>query len=57
MRLLKCVNNTGEVSLTNDLVSDDVILRYAQCTRGADAEEVSFKGMIDSTGTSKPGYV
>ena len=57
MRLLKCVNNTGEVSLTNDLVSDDVILRYAQCTRGADPEEVSFKGMIDSTGTSKPGYV
>ena len=57
MRLLKC-NNTGEFSLTNNLVSDDAIPRYAilSHTWGTDAEEVSFKDMMDGTGTSKPGY-
>ena len=39
---------------------DDTIPRYAilshTCTWGTDAEEVSFKDMIDGTGTSKPGY-
>jgi hypothetical protein len=48
MRLLKR-DNTGEFSLTNNLVSDDAIPRYAilSHTWGADAEEVSFKDMID----------
>ena len=57
MRLLKC-DNPGEFSLTNNLVGDDAIPRYAilSHTWGADAEEVSFKDMIDGTGTSKPGY-
>ena len=57
MHLLKC-DNTGEFSLTNYLVSDDAIPRYAilSHTWGADAEEVNFKDMIDGTGTSKPGY-
>jgi hypothetical protein len=60
MRLLKPANNIQASSTytTNDLVRDDVIPRYAilSHTWGADAEEVSFKDMIDGTGTSKPGY-
>ena len=57
MRFLKR-DNTGKFSLTKDLVRDDVIPRYAilSHTWGADTEEVSFKDMIDGTGTSKPGY-
>jgi Heterokaryon incompatibility protein (HET) len=57
MRLLKR-DNRGEFSLTKDLVSDDMIPRYAilSHTWGADTEEVSFKDMIDGTGISKPGY-
>ena len=57
MRLLKR-NNTGEFSLTKDLVSDDMIPRYAilSHTWGVDTEEVSFKDMIDGTGMRKPGY-
>jgi Heterokaryon incompatibility protein (HET) len=57
MRLLKR-NNTGEFSLTKDLVSDDMIPRYAilSHTWGADIEEVSFKDMMDGTGMKKPGY-
>ena len=57
MRLLKR-SKTGEFSLTKDLVSDDMIPRYAilSHTWGADTEEVSFKDMMDGTGTSKPGY-
>ena len=56
MRLLKH-NNTGEFSLTRDLVKDE-IPRYAilSHTWGEDTEEVSFKDMMDGTGTSKPGY-
>ena len=56
MRLLKC-DNPGEFSLTN-IVSNDAIPGYAilSHTWGADAEEVSFKDMINGTGTSKPGY-
>ncbi|KAN0072671.1 P-loop containing nucleoside triphosphate hydrolase protein [Elaphomyces granulatus] len=55
MRLLKC-DDTGEFSL--DLVSDNARPPYAilSHTWGADAEEVSFKDMIDGTGTSKSGY-
>jgi hypothetical protein len=58
MRLLKR-NNTGEFSLTKDLVSEDMIPRYAilSHTWGVDTEEVSFKDMIDGTGISNPaGY-
>jgi hypothetical protein len=57
MRLLKR-NNIGEFGLTKDLVSDDMIPRYAilSHTWGADIEEVSFKDMMDGTGMKKPGY-
>ena len=57
MRLLRC-DKLGEFSLTNNLVSDDAIPRYAilSHTWGAGAEEVNFKDMIDGTGISKPGY-
>ena len=58
MRLLKR-NNTGEFSLTKDLVSDhEGIPRYAilSHTWGADTEEVSFKDLMDGTGISKSGY-
>jgi Heterokaryon incompatibility protein (HET) len=58
MRLLKR-NNTGEFSLTKDLLfSDDYIPRYAilSHTWRAETEEVSFKDMMDGTGMTKPGY-
>ena len=57
MRLLKR-NNTGGFGLTNDLVSDDAIPRYAilSHTWGTDTEEVSFKDMMDGIGMRKPGY-
>ena len=58
MRLLKR-DNTGKFSLTSrDLVKDDKVPRYAilSHTWGEDSEEVSFKDMMDGTGTSKPGY-
>jgi hypothetical protein len=57
MRLLKR-NNTGGFSLTKDIVSDDMIPRYAilSHTWGADTEEVTLKDMIDGSGISKPGY-
>jgi heterokaryon incompatibility protein (HET) len=57
MRLLK-FNNTGEVSLTEDLLVSDDIPRYAilSHTWGIHTEEVSFKDMMDGTGKTKPGY-
>ena len=57
MRLLKS-NNTGEFSLTKDLLVSDDIPRYAilSHTWGADTEEVSFKDMMDGTGKRKSGY-
>ncbi|KAN0083094.1 hypothetical protein V8E54_002182 [Elaphomyces granulatus] len=57
MRLLKG-NNTGEISLTKDLLVSDDIPRYAilSHTWGADTEEVSFKDMMDGTGKRKTGY-
>ncbi|KAN0078858.1 HET domain containing protein [Elaphomyces granulatus] len=57
MRLLKG-NNTGEFSLTKDLLVSDDIPRYAilSHTWGADTEEVSFKDMMDGTGKRKTGY-
>jgi heterokaryon incompatibility protein (HET) len=57
MRLLRG-NNTGEFSLTKDLLVSDNIPRYAilSHTWGADTEEVSFKDMMDGTGKRKTGY-
>ena len=58
MRLLER-NNASEFSLTKDLLfSDDAILRYAilSHTWGAETEEVSFKDMMDGTGTRKAAY-
>jgi hypothetical protein len=50
MRLLKR-DNTGEFSLTRDLVEDDKIPRMLYF-RTQDSEEDT----MDGTGTSKPGY-
>ncbi|KAN0071560.1 HET domain containing protein [Elaphomyces granulatus] len=57
MRLLKG-NNTGEISLTKDLLVSDDIPHYAifSHTWGTDTEEVSFKDMMDGTGKRKTGY-
>ncbi|KAN0072275.1 HET domain containing protein [Elaphomyces granulatus] len=57
MRLLKS-DNTGEYSLTEDLLVSDDIPCYAilSHTWGAYMEEVSFKDIMDGTGKSKPGY-
>ena len=57
MRLLRS-NNTGDFSLTKDLLVSDDIPRYAilSHTWGADTEEVSFKDMMDGTSKRKPGY-
>jgi hypothetical protein len=57
MRLL-LHSDTGEFSLTKDLVGDDTILPYAilSHTWGADAEEVTFEDITNGTGKDKPGY-
>ncbi|OCK73542.1 HET-domain-containing protein [Lepidopterella palustris CBS 459.81] len=57
MRLLRR-SNTGEFSLTKDLVGDETIPPYAilSHTWGADAEEVTFEDMTNGTGKDKPGY-
>ncbi|KAF2193662.1 WD40 repeat-like protein [Zopfia rhizophila CBS 207.26] len=57
MRLL-LHSNTGEVSLTKDLVGNDVIPPYAilSHTWGADTEEVTFEDLTSGTGKDKPGY-
>ena len=56
MRLLER-NSTGELSLTEDFVGDN-IPEYAilSHTWGADTEEVTFKDLIDGTGKDKSGY-
>ncbi|KAI0532365.1 hypothetical protein GGR58DRAFT_490623 [Xylaria digitata] len=55
MRLLER-NNDGDFSLTEHFGDD--IPRYAilSHTWGADAEEVTFKNLMDGTGKSKAGY-
>jgi len=55
MRLLER-NNGGKFSLTKDF--NDNIPRYAilSHTWGADAEEVTFKDLVDGTGKDKAGY-
>jgi hypothetical protein len=57
MRLLQR-SETGEFSLTEDLVGDDPTPRYAilSHTWGLDTEEVTFEDMINGTGEKKPGY-
>jgi hypothetical protein len=57
MRLL-LRSNTGEFSLTKDLVGNDTIPPYAilSHTWGVDAEEVTFEDMTNGTGKDKPGY-
>ena len=56
MRLLER-NNAGQLSLTKDLIGDD-IPKYAALshTWGVDTEEVTFKDMMDGTGEDKSGF-
>ena len=56
MRLLER-NSAGQLSLTKDLIGDD-IPKYAilSHTWGVDTEEVTFKDMIDGIGEDKSGY-
>ncbi|KAH8762778.1 hypothetical protein BGZ57DRAFT_943814 [Hyaloscypha finlandica] len=50
-------NSAGQLSLTKDLIGDD-IPKYAILSHiwGMDAEEVTFRDMIDGTSEDKPGY-
>jgi len=54
MRLLEC--NDGKFKLAKDLVHN--IPRYAilSHTWGPDAEEVTFRDLVDGTGEDKIGY-
>jgi hypothetical protein len=56
MRLLER-NNTGDFSLTEDIVEDDEKPPYAILSHTWKAgEEVAFEELIDGTGKGKPGY-
>jgi hypothetical protein len=57
MRLLRH-SETGDFSLTKDLVGDDLIPPYAilSHTWGVDTEEVTFEDLTNGTGEGKPGY-
>jgi hypothetical protein len=56
MRLLQH-SNTGEFSLTNNLVGDDKIPPYAILSHTwKDGQEVTFRDLMDGTGKSKTGY-
>jgi len=56
MRLL-LRSNTGEFSLTKDLVGDDTIPPYAILSHTwKEGQEVTFKDLMDGTGQSKTGY-
>ena len=56
MRLL-LHSNTGEFSLTKDLVGNDTIPPYAILSHTwKEGEEVTFKDLMDGTGKSKTGY-
>ncbi|KAH8744864.1 hypothetical protein F5882DRAFT_312995 [Hyaloscypha sp. PMI_1271] len=54
MRLLER-NSAGQLSLTKDLISDD-IPKYAILSHIWGAEEVTFRDLIYGTGKSKAGY-
>jgi hypothetical protein len=53
MRLLQ-YNNDGDFSLTEDL--GDNIPRYAILSHRWEAEEVTFKDIMDGTGRNKAGH-
>ncbi|KAF2184953.1 hypothetical protein K469DRAFT_167799 [Zopfia rhizophila CBS 207.26] len=56
MRLLQR-SNTGEFSLTKDLVGDDTTPPYAILSHTWNEEqEVTFQDLMDGTGESKIGY-
>ncbi|MCJ1449091.1 MAG: hypothetical protein MMC23_009610 [Stictis urceolatum] len=57
MRLLKR-NDNGELTVTSDLVDDDIIPRYAilSHTWGEDADEVTYADLKRDAGKTKPGY-
>ncbi|KAH8647477.1 hypothetical protein BGZ60DRAFT_521339 [Tricladium varicosporioides] len=55
MRLLELTNH-GEFSLTGDLVNNIPPYAILSHTWGADAEEVTFRDLIDGTGKGKTGY-
>ena len=58
MRLLRRTN-TGEFSLTEDLVGDEAIPPYAILShtwRLNTEEEVTFEELTNGTGKDKPGY-
>jgi hypothetical protein len=56
MRLLECLVD-GNIGLTEDLTGDTIppyaILSH---TWGSDADEVTYRDLIDGTGGDKPGY-
>jgi hypothetical protein len=54
MRLLKR-NSAGQLSLTKDLIGDD-IPKYAILSHTWGAEEVTFRDLIDGIGKNKAGY-
>jgi hypothetical protein len=53
MRLLQ-VDENGEFSLTDDLVGN--IPQYGILSHTWEAEEVTFKDLVDGTGQGKVGY-
>ena len=57
MRLLQCIE-TGEISLTKDLVGNDPIPPYAILSHawGTNNDEVTFEDITNGTGKDKPGY-
>jgi hypothetical protein len=54
MRLLER-NSAGQLSLTEDLIGDD-IPQYAILSHTWGAEEVTFRDLINGTGKRKAGY-
>lgn len=55
MRLLEC--NSGEFSLTKDLIGDDKIPSYAILSHTwKEGQEVTFNDLMGGTGKSKAGY-
>src|SRR6187402_1785944 len=55
MRLLKFKNDT-EFSLTDDLIDDTSPYAILSHRWGLDTDEVTFRDLIDGTGTGKAGY-
>jgi hypothetical protein len=55
MRLLE-LKNYGELSPTKDLIDNIPPYAILSHTWGADADEVTFRDLMDGTGKSKAGY-